>query len=154
MNILEQFSQSPIYEQFIEHLKKKYPDSFDSFTPTVIQDKFEIIIMMGLTQSKKFLNTKRACNLLYNGHPARADMVARLGNILYELQGLGSYPIVKPMRLGDAIRKVIGTDNRYIKQYRTWITTLSNYQARFDVVDLSWIVSVFPEDLIVQKENW
>jgi len=154
MNILENFCTSPIYDQFTEYLKKKYPEDYDTFTPAEIQDKFEIVFMMGLTQSKKFLSTKRACNLLYNGHPARADMIERLGNILFEVQSLGSFPIVKPLRLGDAIKKVIGSDKRYIKKYRDWITTLTNYQPRFDTVDLTWIVSVFPEDLILKKENW
>ena len=154
MNVLENFSNSQIYEQFIDHLKKKYLDEFDTFTPKDIQDQFTGIFNLGLIQSKKFLKTKRSCYLLYNGHTARQDMVNRLGNILFELKKVQSYPIVKPLRLGDAIKKVIGSDKRYIKQYREWIITLSNYQSRFDTVDLRILSSVFPEDLIVPKENY
>lgn len=152
MNILENFSKSPIYEQFLEHLKKKYPEEYDAFTTKEVQDKFETIFIMGLVQSKKFLKTKQSCNILYNGHPARGDMVERLGNILFELQRLPSYPVVPPLRLGDAIKKVIGSDKRYIKQYRDWILTLSNYELRFNKVDLSWLSTACPEELIVGKE--
>lgn len=152
MNVLENFFQGSIYKQFLNQLKKKYPEEYDSFTPADIQDKFESVVMMGLGQSKKFLKAKQFCNILYNGHPARGDMIERLGNILFELQKLQSYPIVPPLRLGDAIKKVIGLDKRYIKKYRDWILTLSNYEARFNKVDLSWLSNVCPEEMIVGKE--
>ncbi len=152
MIILENFFSSPIYQQFLDHLKKKYIDEFDTFTCADIQDKLEVILNMGLMQSKKFLKEKRSCHLLYNGHPARADMMNRLGNILYALQRVESYPVVPPLRLGDAIKKVIGPDKRYRRRYMDWILTLSNYQAVFNKVDMTVLVGVFPEELIVGKE--
>ena len=152
MNVLENFSNNPIYQQFLDHLKKRYSDEYESFTPAEIQDKFETVFIMGLVQSKKFLKTKQSCNILYNGHPARGDMIERLGNILFELQKLPNYPVVPPLRLGDAIKKVIGSDKRYIKKYMDWILTLSNYEAQFNRVDLSWLSNTCPEEMIIGKE--
>ncbi len=152
MNILEDFTHNPLYEQFIDYLHKKYPDEYDVFTPEDIQDKFEIIFNLGLVQVKKFLKINRSCHLLYNGHPARQDMIDRLGNILFELQRISSYPVVPPLRLGAAIKKVVGLDKRYIKKYQDWIITLSNYQPKFNSVDLSVLVSTFPEELIIQRD--
>lgn len=151
MNILENFPDQ-IYQQFLDHLKKKYPDKYSTFTPAQIHDNFTTIFMFGLTQAKRFLKINRSCDLLYNGHPAREDMIERLGNILFELQSISSYPIVPAQSVGTAIKKIIGLDKRYTKKYQDWIITLSNHQSRFNSVDLTWIVSVFPEELLIGKE--
>ena len=152
MNVLENFHQRPLYNQFLFHLRKKYPEEYDSFSNEQIQDHFETIFILGLTQSKKFLKTKRSCHLLYNGHAARADMMSRLGNILFELKDIETFPIVLPLKLRDIIKKVIGSDKRYTKKYLDWILTLSNYQAVFNRVDLTILVSVFPEEMIIGRE--
>lgn len=155
MNVLKEFFDGPIYQQCLDFLKKRYPEEYESFTPADIQDKFENIVQMGLNRAKEFHHQGKSCNLLFNDKPPRADMVTKLGNILFELQKIPSFPIVPPLRVAAAIKKVLSSrDNRTRDKYVKWIITLSNSNPEFNTIDLKQIIRVFPEEKIVQGGLW
>ncbi len=155
MNILDNFSQSPIYEQFLDYLKEKYPEEYNQFTEEQLDDHFVNIFMIGLNKAKEFLHTNKSCNLLYNGKPPRADMFDTLGNILFELKEITSYPIVPPLRVSAAVKKVLsGKDKRTMDKHMTWIIKMTNFQNQFNTVDLTNIVRQYPNDKIVRRNFW
>lgn len=155
MSYLDNFQKSPIYGQFEEFLKIKYPGESESFTPEQKLDKLENVLLMGINQAKKFLNQKNSCDLLWNDKPPRADMIDKLGNILWELEDVESYPIVPPLRIGAAIKKVLSSrDKRTRDRYLNWIVQYSHHQRQFNKVDLSYLVSRFPKDKIQQGGIW
>lgn len=155
MNILENFSQGSFYLQFEEFLKTKYPESYDSFTNKEKLDKFETVFMMGLNQAKKFLTQNNSCDLLFHDKAPRADMIQKLGNILWELEDIGSYPIIPPLKIRTAIKKVLSSrDKRTRDRYLDWILQYSHHQREFNKVDLSQLVNRFPKDKIQQGGLW
>ena len=154
MNILSEFSQSNFYKQFEEYLQIRYPELYDSFTDEDKLDKFELVFMMGLRQAKNFQRMGISCNLLYNDHPMDKRMLSKLGFILFELKRIPSYPIVTPMQLGNTIKKVIGRDKRYVDRYRDLILSYSSHKPQFNKVDMSHLVSQFPEEYIVERSVW
>lgn len=155
MNVLEKFLDSSIYQYFLSYLKKRYPDEYESFTTEDIQTKFEVIFTLGLKQAEKYRSINKLDHLLYNDKPPRADMVQKLGHILFELQKIPSFPIVPPLRVTAAIKKVLSSrDSRTQKKYLKWIIELSNSNPEFNTFDLSNIVKQFPEEKIVQGGLW
>ncbi len=155
MNILENFIQSPSYSQFLNYLKKRYPEEYESFTPKDIQMKFEVIFTLGLNQAEKYRNINKLDHLLFNDKPPRADMVQKLGHILFELQQIPSFPIVPPLRVSAAIKKVLSSrDKRTRDKYLKWIIELSNSNPQFNTFDLTHIVRQFPEEKIVPGGLW
>jgi len=151
--ILENFVDRPFYQQFKEFLKEKYPD--ESFTNEQVQDNFENIFMMGLRQAQKFHSIKQSCDLLWDDKVPRADMLKKMGNILWELQSISSYPIVPPLKIRAAIKKVLSSrDKRTQMRYLDWIIQYSNHKPQFNVVDLSELVNRFPKNKILQGELW
>lgn len=154
MNSLSSFSEKVFYKQFEEFLQTKYPEEYAIFTVEDKEDKFESIFMMGLHQAKKFHNTNQLAHLLWEDKPARADVVARLGNILWELQVIPSYPVVPPMALRTAIKKVVGKDPRYLNKYQACILGYSNQQLHLNKIDVTYLVSLVPTDKITKKEGW
>ena len=83
MNILSKFSGSNCYNQFENFLKLKYSEEYSDFTEADKLDKFENVFMMGLRQAQKFHELKQSCDLLWQDKPPRADMIKKLGNILW-----------------------------------------------------------------------
>ena len=154
-SVLVDFFGGSLYKQFEDFLKIKYPDEYQSFTEKEKLDKFENIFMIGLRQAKKFLAMKMSCDLLYKDKPPRADMVQKLGHILFELQKIPSFPVVPPLSLRAAIKKIIiSGDKRYINKYQDWILSHSNHQRIFNKVDMESLVKRFPDDKIVEMGFW
>lgn len=153
MNILSEFSQSNFYKQFEDYLQKQYPE--ESFTDEDKLDKFEDVFMMGLNQANKYLGMKNSSELFFNDKPPRADMIQKLGNILWELQSIKSYPTVPPLRIGAAIKKVLSSrDKRTKDKYLDWIIQYSHNKPEFNSVDLGPLVKKFPKDKIRQGGIW
>ena len=151
--ILENFLERPFYHQFREFLKEKYPG--ETFTPQQLEDNFENIFMMGLRQAQKFHNLKQSCDLLWEDKVPRADMIKKLGNILWELESISSYPIVPPLKIRSAIKKVLSSrDKRTKDRYLNWIIQYSDHKPQFNVVDLTELVNRFPKNKILQGEIW
>jgi len=151
--ILENLQDRPFYQQFKKFLKEKYPD--ESFTPKQIQDNFENIFMMGLRQAQKFHSIKQSCDLLWEDKVPRADMIKKLGNILWELESISSYPSVPPLKIRAAIKKVLSSrDKRTQTRYLDWIIQYSDHKPQFNVVDLTQLVNRFPKNKILQGEIW
>lgn len=147
--------KSKCYEQFENFLKTKYPSEYSSFTVTEKLDKFENIFMMGLRQAQKFHDLKQSCDLLWQDKPPRADMIQKLGNILWELESMQSFPLVPPLKIRGAINKVLSSrDGRTRKRYLEWIMQYSHHKPQFNVVDLKELVNRFPKNKIQQGEIW
>ena len=148
-------SDTQLFKEFEEYLQKRYPEEYDSFTHQQKIEKFEIIFMMGLRQVQKYRKIHQSEHLLYNDKPPRADMVQKLGNIIFELQKISSFPIVPPLRVSAAIKKTLSSrDKRTKDKYLKWIIELSNSNRHFNRIDLSNIVKQFPEDKIVPGGIW
>ena len=155
MNILENFSQNTIYLQFEEFLKTKYPQEYSTFTSEEKLDKFETVFVMGLNQAKKFLKQNNSCDLLFQDKPPRADMIQKLGNVLWELENIESFPIVPPLKIRTAINKVLSSrDKRTRERYLQWILQYSHHQREFNKVDLTQLVNHFPKEKIQQGGIW
>ena len=155
MSSIVNLQDSPYYLQFLDYLKEKFPDEYNEFTEKEIEDKFWNTFMMGLNKAREFLKTNKSCNLLFNGKPPRADMYKTLGYILYELQGIQSFPIVPPLRVTAAVEHTLaGKDKRTKNKHLTWIRTLCNFNNTFNKVDLSNIVNQYPHAMIVKKDLW
>jgi hypothetical protein len=151
--ILETFQDRPFYRQFKEFLKEKYPG--ESFTSQQLEDNFENIFMMGLRQAQKFHSLKQSCDLLWEDKIPRADMIKKLGNILWELESISSYPVVPPLKIRAAIKKVLSSrDKRTKDRYLNWIIQYSDHKPQFNVVDLTALVNRFPKNKILQGEIW
>jgi hypothetical protein len=151
--ILENISERPFYKQFQEFLKEKYPDEL--FTAEEIQENFENIFMMGLRQAQKFHSLKQSCGLLWEDKVPRADMIKKLGNILWELENVSSFPRVPPLKIRAAVKKVLSSrDKRTQARYLEWIIQYSDHKPQFNVVDLSQLVQRFPKNKIQQGEIW
>ena len=151
--ILENFQERPFYHQFREFLKEKYPG--ESFTSQQLEDNFENIFMMGLRQAQKFHILKQSCDLLWEDKVPRADMIKKLGNILWELESISSYPVVPPLKIRAAIKKVLSSrDKRTKDRYLNWIIQYSDHKPQFNVVDLTQLVNRFPKNKILQGEIW
>jgi len=151
--ILENFLDRPFYQQFREFLKEKYPG--ESFTSQQLDDNFENIFMMGLRQAQKFHSLKQSCDLLWEDKVPRADMIKKLGNILWELESISSYPVVPPLKIRTAIKKVLSSrDKRTKDRYLNWIIQYSDHKPQFNVVDLTELVNRFPKNKILQGEIW
>jgi len=147
--------ESKCIEQFENFLKVRYPDEHSGFILTEKLDKFENIFMMGLRQAQKFHELKRSCDLLWEDKPPRADMVKKLGNILWELESIESFPIVPPLKIRAAIKKVLSSrDKRTKDRYLTWIIQYSIHKSQFNSVDLTELVNRFPKNKIQQGEIW
>ncbi len=154
-NILSAFSNSNHYRQFEEFLKLRYPDDYSTFTEADKLDKFENIFMMGLRQAQKFHTLKQSCDLLWDDKPPRADMVKKLGNILWELENITSYPVIPPLKIRAAIKKVLSSrDKRTKDRYLNWIIQYSDHKPQFNSVDLTELVNRFPKNKIQQGEIW
>ena len=135
---IQSFAAS-LYNQFEDYLKVRYPDTTLSSEEKL--DKFETIFMMGLRQAKEFLKQKKSCDLLWNGRTPRSDMVNNLGNIIWELQKIQSFPIVPPLRITSAIKKTLSSkDKRTQKVYLDWIIQYSNHKRDYNSIDLSYLV--------------
>jgi len=143
------------YEQFENFLKIRYSDEYSSFSVANKVDKFENIFMMGLRQAQKVHELKQSCDLLWGDKPPRADMVQKLGNILWELQNIVSFPIVPPLKIRSAIKKVLSSrDKRTQKRYLDWIIQYSNHKPQFNTVDLTELVNRFPKNKMHQGNIW
>ncbi len=153
MKTTSDYLSEPVYAQFEEFLNLKYPDEL--LTEEEKLDKFWNIFLIGLRKAREFQRIKQSCNLLFNDKRPRADMVQKLGHILFELQKIPSYPIVPPLRLRAAIKKIIiSRDKRYMNKYQDWILSYSNHQPTFNKVDMTDLVNLFPKDKIVEREFW
>jgi hypothetical protein len=153
--IFSMIQQSKCYAQFESFLKIRYPDEFSTFTITEKLDKFENIFMMGLRQAQKFHELKQSCDLLWGDKPPRADMVKKLGNILWELESISSYPVVPPLKIRAAIKKVLSSrDKRTQKRYLEWIIQYSHQKPQFNTVDLRELINRFPRNKIQQGDIW
>ncbi len=142
-----------LYNQFEDYLKVRYPDTILSSEEKL--DKFETIFMMGLRQAKEFLKQKKSCDLLWNGKTPRSDMVNNLGNIIWELQKIQSFPIVPPLSITSAIRKTLSSkDKRTQKVYLDWIIQYSNHKRIYNSIDLSYLIHAIDEDKIKPREEW
>ncbi len=144
----------PMFEEFDEYLKVKYPDEYEKFTQADKIFKYEIIFKLGFNQAKHYTSMRTEYDLLFGEKPLRKDMKRRIGQILWELQEVSSYPIVPPLRLSSAVKKIIGKDKRYVDQYVDWFLQYSNYQQHFNRVDLTYLSKVFPKSQIRRKEFW
>jgi len=145
----------PFYEQFDEYLRIKYPEEYGIFTIKDKIFKYEIIFKLGLDQAKKYSEMNKSCDLLFNDKPPRADMLTKLGNILWELQIIPNYPVVPPLRVSAAIKKVLSSrDSRTINKYLTWMQTLANYNRSFNTMDLTHLHNIFPKSKIVKGGLW
>ena len=155
MELFTSFEQGKIFAQFEDFLKLRYPDDYENFTLKEKLDKFESVFMMGLRQAKKFHDLKQSCDLLWNDKPPRADMIEKLGNILWELELIDSYPVVPPLKIRGAIKKVLSSrDTRTQKRYLDWILQYSHHKPQFNSVDLTELVKRFPKHKIVQGGIW
>jgi len=155
MNVLDNFSDSAYYQKFEEYLKNRFPELYDSFTEEDKLDKFESVFMMGLNRANEFLDNRNSCDLLINDKPPRADMIQKLGNILWELESIPSYPVVPPLKIKAAIKKVLSSrDGRTREKYLTWMMQYSHHNREFNSVDLTPLVSKFPKEKIVQGGIW
>ncbi len=151
MNIIDH----KLFKEFEEYLQKRYPQEYDSFTGEQKIEKFTIIFMLGLRQAQKYRRIHQSEYLLYNDKPPRADMIQKLGHILFELQKISSFPIVPPLRVGAAIKKTLSSrDKRTRDKYLKWIIELSNSNRHFNTIDLTNIVKQFPEEKIIQGGLW
>ena len=149
------FSSSTFYKQFEDFLKLKYPEEYSEFTEADKLDRFENIFMMGLRQAQKFHKLKQSCDLLWGEKPPRADMIRKLGNILWELEYVKSYPVVPPLKIRAAIKKVLSSrDKRTKDRYLNWIIQYSDHKPQFNSVDLTQLVNRFPKEKIQQGEIW
>ena len=152
-SILDDFLNGSIYLQFEEFLKLKYPEEI--FSDKEKRDKFENIFLMGLRLAKDFLKQKKSCDLLWNGKTPRSDMVKNLGNILWELQKIPSFPILPPLRITAAIKKTLSSrDKRTQKIYLNWIIQYSNHKRDYNSIDLSYLVNAIDVDKIQPMESW
>ncbi len=142
------------YDRFEQFLEEKYPNTV--FTPEEKQEKFEDIFLLGLHKARQYHKINRASNLLFRDKRPRADMIQKLGHILFELQRTTpSFPVVPPLRLRAAIKKVIiSGDKRYMNKYQEWILSYSNHQPTFNKVDMTDLVSLFPKEKMVERELW
>jgi len=148
-------SSYPFYSEFDEYLRTKYPEEYGTFSEKEKILKYEIIFKLGLDQAKKYSELNKSCDLLINDKPPRADMITKLGHILFELEGLPNYPIVAPLRVSAAIKKILSSrDNRTIKTYLTWMQTLANYNREFNTMDLTHLHNIFPKTKIVPGGLW
>ena len=151
MNILD----SKLFREFEEYLQKRYPEEYDTYSQEQKLEKFEIIFMLGLRQVQKYRKIHQLEYLLYNDKPPRADMVQKLGHILFELQKISSFPIVPPLRVTAAIKKTLSSrDKRTRDKYLKWIIELSNSNRHFNRIDLTNIVKQFPDEKIVPGGLW
>jgi len=142
-----------IYNQFEDFLKIKYPN--EEFSEKEKVDKFENIFLMGLRLAKDFLKQKKSCDLLWNGKIPRSDMVKNLGNILWELQKIPSFPILPPLRITAAIKKTLSSkDKRTQKIYLNWIIQYSNHKRDYNSIDLSYLVNAIDADQIQPRDSW
>lgn len=149
------FQKSRCYAQFEDFLKLKYPEEYAAFTESQKLDNLENIFMMGLRQAQKFHTLKQSCDLLWKDKPPRADMVKKLGNILWELESIESYPVVPPLKIRAAIKKVLSArDNRTKTRYLNWIVQYSDHKPQFNVVDMTQLVNRFPKNKIQQGDIW
>lgn len=154
-NMFSLLLESKCFEQFENFLKEKYPQDFSLFSIEQKLDKFENIFMMGLRQAQKFHNLKQSCDLLWDDKPPRADMIKKLGNILWELESIPSYPTVPPLKIRAAINKVLSSrDKRTKNRYLEWIIQYSNHKRQFNSVDLTELVNRFPKEKIKQGDIW
>ncbi|MCZ6581617.1 MAG: hypothetical protein O6761_00375 [Thaumarchaeota archaeon] len=153
MKTISDYLSGPVYAQFEEFLSLKY--SGELLTEEEKLDKFGNIFLMGLRKAREFYRIKQSCNLLFHDKRPRADMVQKLGFILFELQKIPSYPVVPPLSLRAAIKKIIiSRDKRYMNKYQDWILSYSNHQPTFNKVDMTDLVNLFPKEKIVGKEFW
>jgi hypothetical protein len=142
-----------VYTKFEKFMCLKYPGQV--LTEEEKLDKFENIFMMGLRQAQKFHSIKQSCDLLWGDKVPRADMIKKLGNILWELESTSSYPLVPPLKIRAAIKKVLSSrDKRTQTRYLDWIIQYSDHKPQFNVVDLTQLVNRFPKNKILQGEIW
>lgn len=155
MNLFTNLSEFTFYRQFEDFLKTKFSDEYASLSDEKKIDNFENIFMMGLRQAQKFHALKQSCDLLWNEKPPRTDMIKKLGNILWELGSEPSYPIVPPLKIRSAIKKVLSSrDKRTQNRYLQWIIQYSHHKREFNTVDMSELVNRFPKNKIQQGEIW
>ena len=146
---------SKLFMEFEEYLQKRYPEEYDTYSQEQKLEKFEIIFMLGLRQAQKYRKIHQLEYLLYNDKPPRADMVQKLGHVLFELQKISSFPIVPPLRVTAAIKKTLSSrDKRTRNKYLKWIIELSNSNRSFNRIDLTNIVKQFPDEKIVPGGLW
>ncbi len=154
-DLISLLHQSNCFEQFENFLKLRYPEEYSAFTIIEKLDKFENIFMMGLRQAQKFHDLKQSCDLLWKDKPPRADMVKKMGNILWELESISSYPVVPPLKIRAAINKVLSSrDKRTKNRYLDWIIQYSDHKPQFNSVNLTQLVNRFPKNKIQQGEIW
>lgn len=123
-----------------------------------VQNAFDTILSLGL-EKKQYLKTNypnRSHILIFRGKPARADMIKKLGHIIYELQQLPTFPAVAPDAVSAAIKKIIGEDKRYTEKFDIWIKTLvmfidTDYQPNPNY-SFSGLLKIFPKDKITKME--
>lgn len=152
-SVLSDFLNGTIYSQFEVFLKVKYPGEI--FSEKEKLDKFENIFLMGLRLAKEFLKQKKSCDLLWNGKTPRSDMVKNLGNIIWELQKIPSFPILPPLRITAAIKKTLSSkDKRTQKIYLNWIIQYSNHKRDYNSIDLSFLINAIDADQIQPREYW
>lgn len=148
-------SDSKLFQEFEEYLQKRYPEEYDSYTAEQKLEKFTIIFMLGLRQAQKYRKIHQLEYLLYNDKPPRADMVQKLGHVLFELQKIPSFPIVPPLRVTAAIKKTLSSrDKRTRDKYLKWIIELSNSNRHFNTIDLTNIIKQFPDEKIAPGGLW
>jgi len=148
------FFASHTFANFENFLSRKYPEEYETFTAPQKLEHLENILMMGLRKSEEFLKMKQSCELLFNDHTPRADMIRKLGHIIYDLQKIEGFPSVRPLKLREIITRVIGSDKRFIDKYQKWILQYTQNQARFSWIDLNPLLRVFPSNQITAKEDW
>ena len=152
-SILADFLNGTIYCQFEEFLQIKYPGK--TFSEKEKLDKFENVFLMGLRLAKEFLKQKKSCDLLWNGKTPRSDMVKNLGNIIWELQKIQSFPVLPPLRITAAIKKTLSSkDKRTQKIYLNWIIQYSNHKRDYNSIDLSYLINAIDADQIQPREYW
>lgn len=151
--ILSHLSEISIYKQFEDFLKIRYDGELLDEEQKI--DNFENIFMMGLRQAQKYLDQNKSCDLLFQDKPPRSDMIVKLGNILWELENTISFPVVPPLKIRAAIKKVLSSrDERTQKRYLEWILQYAIQNREFNSIDLTYLVKKFPIHKIQQGDIW
>ncbi len=156
MNVKNSIVKKSIMNLFEDYLRDKmWIDEEINLSSNVVQNYFDTILLLGLKRDQ-FLTANypnRCHDVLFEGKPARADMLKRLGHVLYELKQAETFPAVAPSLVAIAVRKVIGNDNRYVQLYSKWINALTFFAPNEirDNYNFAELIKIFPQDKIIKK---
>lgn len=113
------------------------------------QSEIDKVFLTGITHCMQDLHTTTSTSsILYDGKPARRDIIEKLARIIHELENFTDYPCFKEQQIIQTIQNHVGKDSRTQKKFFECVKDYSTKNYQNGTYNIKHLVSLIPPRLM------